>query len=84
MGLVSNGGVHSHINHIYAIMELANQHNVPAILHIFGDGRDVPPTQLLADLDQLIKKQKQLKLRSVRSLVGSMPWIVTKDGIELI
>lgn len=63
LGLVSNGGVHSHINHIYAIMELANQHNVPAILHIFGDGRDVPPTQLLADLDQLIKKAEATKTK---------------------
>lgn len=63
LGLVSNGGVHSHINHIYAIMELADQHNVPTILHIFGDGRDVQPTQLLADLDQLIKKAEATKTK---------------------
>lgn len=45
MGLLSDGGVHSHINHIKATLSLADSHQVPGVcLHCFTDGRDVPPT----------------------------------------
>ncbi len=44
MGLVSDGGVHSHQNHIYALVELAKSRGVEVIIHCFLDGRDTPPT----------------------------------------
>ncbi len=45
MGLVSDGGVHSHITHIYALVELAKKHGlIKVYLHCILDGRDVPPT----------------------------------------
>lgn len=45
MGLLSDGGVHSHISHIKAVVSLAFSHNVsPIYVHCFMDGRDVPPT----------------------------------------
>lgn len=45
MGLLSDGGVHSHISHIKAVISLASSHNVsPIYVHCFMDGRDVPPT----------------------------------------
>ena len=45
MGLLSDGGVHSHISHIKAVVSLAFTHNVsPIYVHCFMDGRDVPPT----------------------------------------
>lgn len=45
MGLVSDGGVHSHIEHLKAILKLAKEKNVrQAYIHLFTDGRDVSPT----------------------------------------
>lgn len=44
MGLLSDGGVHSHINHIKALLRLAKEQNVPVYLHAFTDGRDTSPT----------------------------------------
>lgn len=44
MGLLSDGGVHSHIDHIKALLKCAKDADVPAFLHAFIDGRDVAPT----------------------------------------
>lgn len=44
MGLLSDGGVHSHIEHLYALLEMAKQQGVEQVfIHAFLDGRDVPP-----------------------------------------
>ncbi len=43
IGLVSDGGVHSHINHLIALIKLCSRHGVLAQLHIITDGRDTPP-----------------------------------------
>ena len=43
MGLLSDGGVHSHINHLKALIELCKMHNVEVVYHMFLDGRDVNP-----------------------------------------
>ncbi len=42
IGLFGNGGVHSHSDHMYAIMDLANKKGVEPILHVITDGRDTP------------------------------------------
>ncbi len=45
MGLMSDGGVHSHLTHIFAMLDMAKQHGVEKVfVHCFLDGRDVPPT----------------------------------------
>ena len=45
MGLISDGGVHSHINHLLALIEMCRQQNLTNVyLHLFTDGRDVSPT----------------------------------------
>ena len=45
MGLLSDGGVHSHIEHLYGLLELAKKHGLSKVyVHCFMDGRDVPPT----------------------------------------
>lgn len=45
LGLLSNGGVHSHIDHIYAILEMARRQGLTRVwLHAFLDGRDTPPS----------------------------------------
>lgn len=57
MGLLSDGGVHSHQNHIYELIKLANQQaNVRKIwVHAFLDGRDTPPQSAIKFIEQLEK-----------------------------
>lgn len=52
-GLLSDGGVHSHINHIIASIQLSLEHNVPVYLHAFLDGRDTPPQSALEYVKQI-------------------------------
>ena len=45
MGLLSDGGVHSHNTHLYALLQLAKQEGIEKVyVHAFLDGRDVPPS----------------------------------------
>lgn len=53
MGLFSNGGVHSNLNHILRIVEVANNYGVEPVLHLFGDGRDVAPMTIKEDVKKL-------------------------------
>lgn len=54
MGLLSDGGVHSHIEHLYAVLELAKRENLKEVyIHCFMDGRDVPPSSGLDYIQQL-------------------------------
>lgn len=43
VGLVSNGGVHSHINHLNAMLDITKANDVQTIIHVITDGRDTPP-----------------------------------------
>ena len=64
MGLLSDGGVHSHINHLKAIIDLAEKKGVREVyIHAFLDGRDVPPQSAipyLNDLDNYLKCKEVL------------------------
>ncbi len=54
LGLVSDGGVHSHERHLLALLELAGRERVPRVaLHVFTDGRDTPPRSALTYLARL-------------------------------
>ncbi|MGW8160635.1 MAG: 2,3-bisphosphoglycerate-independent phosphoglycerate mutase [Desulfobulbales bacterium] len=54
MGLVSDGGVHSHINHLLALLKMAASHGLTEVfIHAFMDGRDTPPTSGLDYISQL-------------------------------
>lgn len=54
LGLVSDGGIHSHQNHLYKLCELANEHQVPnAYIHAFTDGRDCDPKSGLGFIEKL-------------------------------
>src|ERR1035437_395836 len=54
MGLVSYGGVHSYMTHIFALIKLANENKLKKIyIHVFLDGRDVPPKTALGDIKEL-------------------------------
>ncbi|GFO96331.1 phosphoglyceromutase [groundwater metagenome] len=61
MGLLSDGGVHSHISHLYALLELAKKQGVKKVyVHAFLDGRDVPPKSALVYIKDAEKKMKEL------------------------
>ena len=53
MGLVSDGGVHSHIQHLLALLDMAGKEGVPSLLHIITDGRDTAPSAFLSYLPML-------------------------------
>jgi len=60
-GLLSNGGVHSHIEHIFAILDMAKQRGLKEVyVHAFLDGRDVPPTSGKGFVEQLQVKCQAL------------------------
>jgi 2,3-bisphosphoglycerate-independent phosphoglycerate mutase len=53
MGLLSDGKVHSSIDHLFALIDAAAAAGVPIAIHAFGDGRDVPPQSMLEYVDAL-------------------------------
>lgn len=53
MGLVSDGGVHSHISHLLALIELCRRNGVRPLLHMITDGRDTPPKSALRYLKKI-------------------------------
>jgi len=53
MGLVSDGGVHSNLDHLKAIIRLARDHGVKPLLHMITDGRDTPPKSALYHLSDI-------------------------------
>lgn len=71
LGLLSEGGVHSHESHIHAMLEMAARAGVEKIyLHVFLDGRDTPPKCAETSLAKLQQKCDQLKAGRIVSLVG--------------
>jgi 2,3-bisphosphoglycerate-independent phosphoglycerate mutase len=71
MGLVSDGGVHSHINHLFALLQMAKQNKVERVfVHAFTDGRDTPPNSGIAFLQQLQKKMNELGLGKIATVSG--------------
>ena len=52
-GLVSDGGVHSHLDHLYALIETCRRYSVKPLLHMFTDGRDTAPQSALSYLKEL-------------------------------
>lgn len=71
MGLVSDGGVHSHIDHVYALLELAKRHGLTKVyVHAFLDGRDVPPSSALGYIEALEAKMAEIGVGRIASIVG--------------
>jgi 2,3-bisphosphoglycerate-independent phosphoglycerate mutase len=71
IGLLSDGGVHSHIQHLFALLEMARQEKVEKVfLHCFMDGRDTPPHSGRGFVEQLQQKMRQLGVGEVATLVG--------------
>lgn len=70
-GLVSDGGVHSHITHIYGLLELAKRNGLTKVfVHCFLDGRDTPPSSGKEFVEELEEKMKELGVGRVASVMG--------------
>lgn len=71
MGLVSNGGVHSHNSHIYAVAELAKRKGLEKVfVHCFLDGRDVPPSSGKEFVEQMAEKLKKIGVGKIATVMG--------------
>ncbi|NMD37870.1 MAG: 2,3-bisphosphoglycerate-independent phosphoglycerate mutase, partial [Christensenellaceae bacterium] len=70
-GLISDGGVHSHTEHLYGVLELAKQHNLSKVyVHCFLDGRDTPPTSGKGYVAEVESKMVELGVGKVASVSG--------------
>jgi len=69
LGLVSDGGVHSHIRHAQALLEMCKQHGVRPALHMITDGRDTNPISALRYLEEITPYLEAAK-GEVHSVLG--------------
>ena len=94
LGILSDGGVHSHIRHLFAILKLLDKikFRQPISLHIFSDGRDVAPKSIikyLTKLEKEIEKRKDLKV-TLATMQGRVfldrdrDWAKTEKAFQLI
>jgi 2,3-bisphosphoglycerate-independent phosphoglycerate mutase len=76
LGLLSDGGVHSHIDHLYSLIELAHRRGVKRVfIHAFMDGRDTSPTSgihYIKDLESFIGDKPSVKIASVTGRYWAM------------
>lgn len=71
LGLVSDGGVHSHIEHLICLLEAAKAAEVPEVyIHFFGDGRDTSPKSATKYLKQLEDALNKLSFGKLATIVG--------------
>lgn len=92
LGLLSPGGVHSHEDHLFALLELAQMSCVQRVyIHAFLDGRDTPPRSAAPSIQHLQQKCKEIGIGQIASIVGryyamdrNKNWDRTKAAFELI
>ncbi len=71
MGLLSDGGVHSHITHLYALLKLAKDNGIEKVfIHCLMDGRDVPPTSGVDFVKELYKKTEEIGVGKIATILG--------------
>ena len=71
MGLLSDGGVHSHNTHLYALLELARRHGLEKVfVHCFLDGRDTPPASGREYAEALNKEMEKIGVGRIASMMG--------------
>ena len=71
MGLVSDGGVHSHNRHLYALLELCKRKGFENVfVHAFLDGRDTPPASSEKYIQELEEKMKEKEVGKIATLSG--------------
>lgn len=71
MGLLSDGGVHSHSSHLYGILELAKKKGLKKVfIHAFLDGRDVPPSSAADFIKECIAKTEEIGVGKIATVMG--------------
>ncbi|MBR5613760.1 MAG: 2,3-bisphosphoglycerate-independent phosphoglycerate mutase [Clostridia bacterium] len=71
MGLLSDGGVHSHIRHLYGLLEMAKKNGLEKVyVHCFMDGRDVSPTSGADFAEGLVEKIRNIGVGKIASVMG--------------
>ncbi|KKR30545.1 phosphoglycerate mutase (2,3-diphosphoglycerate-independent) [Candidatus Woesebacteria bacterium RIFCSPHIGHO2_01_FULL_39_32] len=79
MGLVGAGGVHSNIDHLFALIQLAKRSNFKNVfIHVFTDGRDSPPTAAKTYIDLLEKVVRKEEVGTIASIMGRY-WAMDRD-----
>lgn len=81
MGLVSDGGVHSHNTHLYALLAMCKQQGIEQVyIHCFLDGRDVPPTSGLRYIQELEAKIAEIGVGKIATVMGRY-WAMDRDNL---
>ncbi|MDD3238123.1 MAG: 2,3-bisphosphoglycerate-independent phosphoglycerate mutase [Candidatus Gastranaerophilales bacterium] len=80
MGLVSTGGVHSSLDHLMALIELAHKEGLKKVyIHAFLDGRDTPPQSAVEYIEQVENKLSEYGLPKVATVSGRY-WAMDRDN----
>ncbi|MBP9758189.1 2,3-bisphosphoglycerate-independent phosphoglycerate mutase [Candidatus Dojkabacteria bacterium] len=91
-GIVSDGGVHSHINHLIALLEVCKRQQLTqkVFIHVFTDGRDTPPKSAIKYLTLLENKINEIGVGEIATLQGRFyldrdrDWARTENAFQLI
>ena len=79
-GLLSDGGVHSHNTHLYALLELAKKHGLEKVyVHCFLDGRDTAPTSGKGFAEELTAKMEEIGVGKIASVMGRY-YVMDRDN----
>lgn len=71
LGLLSKTGIHSHVRHLYALLELFKQNNFSRVyIHLFSDGRDSDPMSGIETIDEVEQKIKEIGIGRIASISG--------------
>ena len=71
LGLLSDGGIHSHINHLFGLLDMCKELNVKNVyIHIFTDGRDTSPTSGVEYIKKLQEKINKIGVGKIASISG--------------
>lgn len=80
MGLLSDGGVHSHINHIKGLIRMAKKNDVKKLyLHAFLDGRDTPPKSACKYVEEIEKEMKEVGVGEIAT-IGGRYYVMDRDN----
>ena len=86
LGLVSKGGVHSHLDHLQALLELARRQGMEerTWIHAFTDGRDVSPTSAVSDLAELPPERLATVVGRYHAMDRDQRWDRTQKALDAI
>lgn len=78
-GLLSDGGVHSHLNHLFALLRMCKEKGLERVfVHCFMDGRDTPPSSGLEYMQQLLAGMEEIGCGQVATVCGRY-WAMDRD-----